>query len=47
MEESNSAKNLMVPGVKFFKDKDGVKVDTTFLKQVVGSLMYLITTRPT
>jgi hypothetical protein len=46
MEESNFAKNLMVPGVKFFKVKDGVKVDTTFFQQVVGSLMYLTTTRP-
>jgi len=46
MEESNSVKNLIVPGGKIFKDKDGVKVDTTFFKQVVGSLMYLTATRP-
>jgi hypothetical protein len=46
MEESNSVKNPIVPGGKIFKDKDGVKVDTTFFKQVVGSLMYLTATRP-
>jgi len=45
MEVSNFAKNLMVPGIKFFKDKDGVKVDTTFFQQVVGTLMYLTATR--
>ncbi|KAL6321945.1 hypothetical protein AAG906_035853 [Vitis piasezkii] len=31
---------------KVFKDENGVKVDATFFKQMVGSLMYLTATRP-
>ncbi|PNX85069.1 retrotransposon-related protein [Trifolium pratense] len=46
MEGSNSVHNPIVPGFKICKDKEGVKVDATFFKQVVGSLMYLTTTRP-
>lgn len=46
MEESNSVPNPVVPGFKVCKDADGVKVDVTFFKQVVGSLMYLTATRP-
>lgn len=46
MEESNSVKSPIVPGFKISRDEDGTKVDATFYKQVVGSLMYLTTTRP-
>lgn len=46
MEESNSVLNPIVPGFRICKDKEGVKVDATFFKQVVGSLMYLTATRP-
>nr|DAD43143.1 TPA_asm: hypothetical protein HUJ06_001373 [Nelumbo nucifera] len=46
MEESNFVHNPIVPSFKVFKDENGVKVDATFVKQVVGSLMYLTTTRP-
>ena len=46
MEESNSVHNLIVPGFRVCKDTDGVKVDATFFKQMVGSLMYLTATRP-
>nr|DAD41107.1 TPA_asm: hypothetical protein HUJ06_015430 [Nelumbo nucifera] len=46
MEESNFVHNPIVPGFKVFKDESGVKVDITFFKQVVGSLMYLTSTRP-
>lgn len=46
MEESNSVLNPVVPGFKICKDVDGVKVDATFFKQAVGSLMYLTATRP-
>nr|DAD39485.1 TPA_asm: hypothetical protein HUJ06_013808 [Nelumbo nucifera] len=46
MEESNFVYNPIVPGFKVFKDENGVKVDATFFKQVVGSLMYLTATRP-
>lgn len=46
MDESNSVLNPIVPGFKVCKDEDGAKVDATFYKQIVGSLMYLTATRP-
>ena len=46
MEESNSVHSLIVTGFKVFKDENGVKVDATFFKQMVGNLMYLTATRP-
>ncbi|CAL5384331.1 unnamed protein product [Camellia sinensis] len=46
MEMSNSVKNLIVPGIRLMKDEEGVKVNATMYKQLVGSLMYLTATRP-
>ena len=46
MEKSNSVKNPIVPGVKLMKNEEGVKVDATMYKQLVGSLMYMTATRP-
>jgi hypothetical protein len=46
MDRSNPVHNPIVLGCKLSKDEDGVKVDSTFYKQVVGSLMYLTATRP-
>ncbi|PRQ45106.1 putative RNA-directed DNA polymerase [Rosa chinensis] len=46
MEESNAVLNPIVPGVKVGKDKAGVKIDETYFKQIVGSLMYITATRP-
>jgi len=46
MMKSNLVNNPIVPGCKVNKDKDGIKVDETYYKQLVGSLMYLTTTRP-
>ena len=46
MDRSNSICNPIVPGFKFVKDEGGAKVDKTYYKQVVGSLMYLKATRP-
>lgn len=46
MENSNSVLNPIVPGTKLSKDDDGTNVDATLFKQLVGSLMYLTTTRP-
>lgn len=46
MRESNPSKNPIVPGCKLTKDENGVKVDETEYKQVVGCLMYLAATRP-
>lgn len=36
----------MVPGSELTKTGDGVRIDSTFYKQIVGSLMYLTATRP-
>lgn len=46
MEKSNAVCNPIVPGFKIHRDEDGVKVDETYYKQIVGSLMYLTATRP-
>ncbi|XP_068329810.1 secreted RxLR effector protein 161-like [Pyrus communis] len=46
MDQCNLVHNPMVHGFKLTKDEDGVRVDGTFYKQIVGSLMYLIATRP-
>ena len=39
-------KNPIVPGVRLMKDEEGAKVNATMYKQLVGSLMHLIATRP-
>lgn len=36
----------MIPGFKLTRDEEGVGVNSTFYKQLVGSLMYLTATRP-
>lgn len=46
MEECNVVLNLIVPGFKISKDENGVMVESTFYKQLVGSLIYLTSTRP-
>ncbi|KAK6144980.1 hypothetical protein DH2020_021800 [Rehmannia glutinosa] len=46
MEKSNFVHNPIVPGCKLVKDEGGVKVDTTYYKQIVGSPMYITATRP-
>ena len=46
MDKSNSVQTPIVPGVKLTKDDTGAKVDKTYYKQIVGSLMYLTSTRP-
>lgn len=45
MENSNAVCNPIVPGSKMHKDENGVTVDETLYKQIVGSLMYLTATR--
>ncbi|CAL5357308.1 unnamed protein product [Camellia sinensis] len=45
MENSNSVHNPIVPGCKLFKDENGIGVDETLFKQMVGCLMYLTATR--
>ncbi|KAI5316235.1 hypothetical protein L3X38_045411 [Prunus dulcis] len=46
MAQCNSVLNPVVPGFKLTKDEGGVEVDSTVYKQMVGSLMYLTSTRP-
>ena len=46
MDRSNPVYNPIVPRCKLSKDEDGMKVDSTFYKQVVGSLIYLTATQP-
>lgn len=43
---SNSVRSPIVPGFKMCKDEDGTKVDETYYKQIMGSLVYLTATRP-
>jgi hypothetical protein len=45
MDKSNFVYNPIVPGEKLQKD-EGVKFDSTYYKQIIGSLKYLTTTRP-
>jgi hypothetical protein len=46
MIESHEVNSPIVPGSKLSKDADGVAVDESFYKQIIGSLMYLTSTRP-
>ena len=46
MDQCNSVHNLVVPGFKLSRDEEGVRVDSTLYKQMVGSLMFLIDIRP-
>ena len=44
MDKSNFVQTPIVPGARLTKDEIGVKVDKTYYKQIVGSLMYLTST---
>lgn len=46
MERSNSVQNPIIPGFKIFKDENGIEVNGSLYKQLVGSMMYLTATRP-
>ncbi|KAG6396851.1 hypothetical protein SASPL_143008 [Salvia splendens] len=46
LQNGNEVKNPIVPGVKLSKEGDGNRVDCTLYKQLIGSLMYITTTRP-
>ena len=46
MDKCNPVHNPMVLGFKLTKNGDGVRIDNTFYKKIVGSLMYLTATRP-
>lgn len=42
----NPIKNPIILGEKLTSDPEGKRVDNTFYKQIIGSLMYLLATRP-
>ncbi|MCH81846.1 copia-type polyprotein, partial [Trifolium medium] len=46
MENCNKVSSPIVPGCKLVKDENGKTTDTREFKQMVGSLMYLLATRP-
>ena len=46
MKDCNPVSTPVECGMKLHKDRDEKKVDRTLYKQIVGSLMYLTTTRP-
>ena len=46
MKDYNPVSTPTKFGLKLNKDHEGKKVDSTLYKQIVGSLMYLIVTRP-
>lgn len=46
MKEENAVKTPIVPRNRLTKEGSGEYVDASFYKQMVGSLMYLIATRP-
>lgn len=46
MMNVNLVKSPIVSGCRLSKEGDGVEVDSTTYKQMVGSLMYLTVTRP-
>ena len=45
MENNNSVHNPIVPSCKLSKDENGIHVNETSFKQMVGCLMYLASTR--
>lgn len=46
MQNRKAVKNPIVHGSRLFKDTRGLKVDATTYLQMVGSLMYLTSTKP-
>jgi hypothetical protein len=46
MENSNAIQSPILPGFKIFRYENGMHVNDTVYKQIVGSLMYLTTIRP-
>ncbi|KAL1190679.1 Retrovirus-related Pol polyprotein from transposon RE1 [Cardamine amara subsp. amara] len=46
MENFNGVFNPMIPGSKIDMDEGGERVDDTYYKRIIGSLMYITATRP-
>ncbi|XP_050217533.1 secreted RxLR effector protein 161-like [Mercurialis annua] len=45
MDKSNPVCCPIIPGENLQKDENGEKIDITYYKQIIGSLMYLTATR--
>ena len=46
MEEAKTVKTLMSSSIKLDKDEKGKSIDSTMYKGMIGSLLYLIASRP-
>ncbi|XP_069145527.1 uncharacterized mitochondrial protein AtMg00810-like [Solanum lycopersicum] len=46
MENNNTMSTTMENGLKLVNEPEGRKVDISLYKQIIGSLMYFIATRP-
>ena len=46
IDDCNLVQVLIITGTKLTRDGEGVKIDNTYYKQMIGSLMYMTNTRP-
>jgi hypothetical protein len=46
MDDCNPVQVPIIPGTKLTRDGEGEKIDSTYYKQMIGSLMYMTATRP-
>jgi hypothetical protein len=46
MDDCNPMQVPIIPGTKLTRDGEGEKIDSTYYKQMIGSLMYMTATRP-
>ena len=46
MQDCNSVRTLVEVGTKLSKNGEGMRIDSTYFKQIVGSLRYLRCTKP-
>jgi hypothetical protein len=46
MDDCNPVQVPIIPGTKLTRDGEGEKIDSTYYKQMIGSLMYMTTIRP-
>jgi hypothetical protein len=46
MDDCNPVQVPIIPGTKLTRDGEGEKINNTYYKQMIGSLMYMTATRP-
>ena len=46
MESSKSVSTPMIPSCKLDKDEHGTSIDSKLYRDIIGSLLYLTTSRP-